>query len=251
MAAKHGIFVAPFDELAEPSVVTELATAAEQRGWDGFFVWDHIRYSAPTRAVADPWITLAAVAAATERITIGPLVTPLSRRRVHKLARETVTLDRLSRGRLILGVGLGSDRHGELGPFGDVEDPRERARLLDSGLEDLTRYWGGEFEPSPVRGPHIPVWVAARYPNRRPVRRAAQWDGLFPIDLPGPEALAELVAEVRELRGSDAGPFDFVVTFEPGDDPAPWIEAGATWCLVGFGQTPRADDVRAAISSGP
>ena len=250
MAAKRGIFVAPFDELAEPALVTELAVSAEQHGWDGFFVWDHIRYSAPTRAVADPWITLAAVASATECLTIGPLVTPLSRRRVHKLARETVTLDRLSRGRLILGVGLGSDRHGELAPFGDVEDPRERAQLLDSGLEALTRYWGGEFDPPPVRGPHIPVWVAARYPNRRPVRRAAQWDGLFPIDLPGPEALAELVAEVNELRGPDAGPFEFVVTFEAGDDPAPWVEAGATWCLTGFGQTPRADDLRAAISSG-
>jgi alkanesulfonate monooxygenase SsuD/methylene tetrahydromethanopterin reductase-like flavin-dependent oxidoreductase (luciferase family) len=251
MAVRRGIFAAPFDELAEPALVAELAAAAESRGWDGFFVWDHIRYSAPTRAVADPWITLAAVACSTERIVIGPLVTPLSRRRVHKLARETVTLDRLSRGRLVLGVGLGSDRHGELGPFDEEEDPRERARLLDSGLEDLTRYWGGEFDPPPVRAPHIPVWVAARYPNRRPIRRAAKWDGLFPIDLPGPEALAELVAEVRELRGSGAGPFDFVVTLPPGDDAAPWVDAGATWCLTGFGQTPSEDVVRAAISSGP
>jgi alkanesulfonate monooxygenase SsuD/methylene tetrahydromethanopterin reductase-like flavin-dependent oxidoreductase (luciferase family) len=249
MAAKRGIFVAPFDELSEPSLVTELARDAEQAGWDGFFVWDHIRYSAPTRALADPWVTLAAVACATERITIGPLVTPLSRRRVHKLARETVTLDRLSAGRLVLGVGLGSERHGELAPYGEVEDPRERARLLDNGLKRLTEYWQGEFEPAPVRGPHIPVWVAARYPNRRPVRRAAEWDGLFPIDLPGPEALTELVGEVRDQRGADAAPFDFVITHEPGDDPTPWVDAGATWCLTGFGQTPRADDVRAAIAA--
>jgi hypothetical protein len=95
------------------------------------------------------------------------------------------------------------------------------------------------------------VWLAARYPNRRPVRRAARWDGLFPIDLPGPEALAELVAEVRDLRGPAAGPFDFAAEFEPGADPAPWEQAGATWCLTGFGQTPRADDVRAAIAAGP
>src|SRR5690349_12497595 len=241
MAAKRGIFAAPFDELAEPKLVAELARDAESHGWDGFFVWDHIQYSAPTQAVADPWVTLAAVACATERVTIGPLVTPLSRRRVHKLARETVTLDRLSGGRLVLGVGLGSDRHGELAPFGEVEDPRERARLLDSGLEDLTRYWGGDFEPAPVRGPYIPVWVAARYPNRRPVRRAAKWDGLFPIDLPGPEALAELVAEVRDLRGEDADPFDVAVMLDPDEATRPWIEAGATWCLASFGQTPRAD----------
>jgi alkanesulfonate monooxygenase SsuD/methylene tetrahydromethanopterin reductase-like flavin-dependent oxidoreductase (luciferase family) len=249
MAAKRGIFLAPFDELSEPGLVAELAGAAEERGWDGFFVWDHIRYSAPTRAVADPWVTLAAVVCATQRLVIGPLVTPLSRRRVHKLARETVTLDRLSRGRLVLGVGLGSDRHGELAPLGEVEDPRERARLLDDGLKRLTEYWRGEFEPRPVRGPHIPVWVAARYPNRRPVRRAAEWDGLFPIDLPGPEALAELVAEVRDLRGEDRDTFDFVITLEPGEDPAPWEQAGATWCLTGFGQTPRADDVRTAIDA--
>src|SRR3954469_2691367 len=248
MAASRGIFVAPFDELSEPALVAELAAEAEANGWDGFFVWDHIRYSAPTRAVADPWVTLSAIACATERLRIGPLVTPLSRRRVHKLARETVTLDRLSGGRLVLGAGLGSDRHGELAPFGDVEDPRERARLLDDGLERLTAYWGGEFEPPPGQRPRIPVWVAARYPNRRPIRRAAHWDGLFPIDLPGPEALAELAAEVSDLRGGDAGPFDLVVTEEPGYDPLPWEQAGATWCLTGFGQSPRADDVRAAIA---
>src|SRR5690348_8869880 len=134
MAVRRGIFVAPFDELCEPALVAELAAEAEANGWDGFFVWDHIRYSAPTRAVADPWVTLAAIATATRRVRLGPMVTPLSRRRVHKLARETVTLDRLSGGRLVLGAGLGSDRHGELAPFGDVEDPRERARLLDEGL---------------------------------------------------------------------------------------------------------------------
>jgi alkanesulfonate monooxygenase SsuD/methylene tetrahydromethanopterin reductase-like flavin-dependent oxidoreductase (luciferase family) len=247
LAARRGIFLAPFDELSEPRLVADLAAAAEEHGWDGFFVWDHIRYSAPTRAVADPWVTLSAVAHATERLRIGPLVTPLSRRRVHKLARETVTLDRLSDGRLVFGAGLGSERHGELAPFGDVEDPRERARLLDEGLEQLARYWGGEFEPPPVQRPRPPVWIAARYPHRRPVRRAARWDGLFPIDLPGPEALAELVAEVRELRDPEAGPFDFVVTGEPGYDPEPWERAGATWCLTGFGQSPREAEVRAAI----
>jgi alkanesulfonate monooxygenase SsuD/methylene tetrahydromethanopterin reductase-like flavin-dependent oxidoreductase (luciferase family) len=251
MAARRGIFVAPFDELSEPALVAELAAEAEANGWEGFFVWDHIRYSAPTRAVADPWVTLAAVATATQRVTIGPLVTPLSRRRVHKLARETVTLDRLSRGRLVLGAGLGSDRHGELEPFGDVEDPRERARLLDEGLDRLVAYWEAEFEPPPVQQPRIPVWIAARYPNRRPLRRAARWDGLFPIDLPGPDALAELVGEVHELRGADAGPFDIVVDNDAGEDPAPWEQAGATWFLTGFGQSPREADVRAAVSSRP
>src|SRR4051812_26914331 len=108
MTARRGIFVAPFDELSEPALVAELAARAEARGWDGFFVWDHVAYRAPVRAVADPWVTLAAVAVATSRVLIGPMVTPVARRRPHQLARETVTLDRLSAGRLVLGVGLGS-----------------------------------------------------------------------------------------------------------------------------------------------
>ena len=93
----------------------------------------------------------------------------------------------------MLGVGLGSERTGEFDPerFGEEGDMRARAVLLDDGLERLQAYWDGEFEPRPVNG-RIPVWVAARWPNRRPLRRAARWDGLFPIDLPGPEALAEL-----------------------------------------------------------
>jgi alkanesulfonate monooxygenase SsuD/methylene tetrahydromethanopterin reductase-like flavin-dependent oxidoreductase (luciferase family) len=248
VAARRGIFVAPFEELSEPALVAELAARAEQRGWDGFFVWDHVAYREPVRAVADPWVTLAAVAVATRRLVIGPLVTPLARRRPHQLARETVTLDRLSGGRLVLGVGLGSDRTGEFDPvrFGEEGDSRVRAGLLDEGLDRLVAYWDGEFEPGPVQRPRIPVWVAARWPHRRPLRRAARFDGLFPIDLPGPEALVELAAEVRALRESDER-FDLVVTNPPGTDPAPWIDAGATWCLTGFGPTPTADEVGRAI----
>jgi alkanesulfonate monooxygenase SsuD/methylene tetrahydromethanopterin reductase-like flavin-dependent oxidoreductase (luciferase family) len=251
VSAARGIFVAPFDELFDPNVLARLAARAEERGWDGFFVWDHIRYSAPSSAVADPWVALSAVAAATSRIRLGPLVTPLSRRRVHKLARETVTRDRLSGGRLVLGAGLGSDRHGELAPFGEVENPRERARLLDTGLRRLAAYWAGEFDPPPVQRPRIPVWIAARWPSRRPVRRAARWDGLFPIDLPGPDALAELATEVTQLRDGAAGPFDLIVTNPPGTDPGPWEAAGATWCLTGFGPPPTEAEVTEAIEAGP
>src|SRR3954451_3790736 len=196
----RGIFVPPFDELVDPTVMADLAEGAEQRGWDGFFLWDHVAYREPVRAVADPWVTLAAIACNTERLRIGPMVTPLARRRVHKLARETVTLDRLSSGRLTLGVGLGSDRNDEFERFGEVTDARERARLLDEGLDRLSGYWAGELEPLPAQQPRIPVWVAARWPHRRPLRRAARWDGLFPIDLPGPEALEVLVAEVQDMR---------------------------------------------------
>jgi alkanesulfonate monooxygenase SsuD/methylene tetrahydromethanopterin reductase-like flavin-dependent oxidoreductase (luciferase family) len=242
---KRAIFVAPFDELSDPRLLADLAVEAEERGFDGFFVWDHVRYSAPVRQVSDPWVVLSAIASATTRIELGPMVTPLSRRRVHKLARETVTLDRLSGGRLILGAGLGSDNHGEFTDFGEVAEPRERAKLLDAGLERLVAYWAGEFEPPPVRRPRIPIWIAARYPNRRPVRRAARYDGLFPIDLPGPVALAELAAEVPSEG------FDLVVTDPPGADAAAWEAAGATWLLTGFDRSPREAGVREAIAAGP
>jgi alkanesulfonate monooxygenase SsuD/methylene tetrahydromethanopterin reductase-like flavin-dependent oxidoreductase (luciferase family) len=245
----RGIFIAPFDELVDPRVVAGLAAAAEDRGWDGLFVWDHIAYRAPVRAVADPWIVLSAVAAATSTLRIGPMVTPLARRRVQKLARETVTLDHLSGGRLTLGVGLGSDNSGELSPFGEELDAKKRAQLLDDGLERLAAMWGGEFAPPPVQQPRIPVWVAARWPNRRPVRRAVRWDGLFPIEMPGPEALAELAQETTDARNGE--PFDLVAEIEPGGDPRPWEQAGATWVLTGFGRQPRLDEVREAIAAGP
>jgi alkanesulfonate monooxygenase SsuD/methylene tetrahydromethanopterin reductase-like flavin-dependent oxidoreductase (luciferase family) len=249
VAVKRGIFLAPFDELSDPHKLAELAASAEAHGWDGFFLWDHVAYRAPVRALADPWVALAAVACATERLRLGPMVTPLSRRRVQKLARETVTLDHLSRGRLTLGVGLGSDRNGELEPFGEVVDPRERASLLDRGLERLSAFWDGEFEPTPFQSPRIPVWVAGRWPNRRPLRRAVRWDGFFPIDLPAPEALATLAGEVEALR-SGGRPFDLVVEIGPGADAAPWEAAGATWVLTSFGRQPASAAVRDAIQAG-
>jgi alkanesulfonate monooxygenase SsuD/methylene tetrahydromethanopterin reductase-like flavin-dependent oxidoreductase (luciferase family) len=248
---RRGLFLAPFDELADPHVLVELAASAESRGWDGVFLWDHVAYRPPVRALADAWVALSAIAAHTERLRLGPMVTPLSRRRVQKVARETVTLDRLSRGRLILGVGLGSNNPSELEAFGEVTDPRERARLLDHGLGRLTALWGGEFEPPPLQQPRIPVWVAACWPHRRPVRRAVAWDGLFPIELPGPEALAELASEIEQQRPQDRGPFDLVVEIDPGADVAPWHQAGATWVLTGFGPQPHAGEVREAIEAGP
>jgi alkanesulfonate monooxygenase SsuD/methylene tetrahydromethanopterin reductase-like flavin-dependent oxidoreductase (luciferase family) len=252
VSLKRGIYLPPFDELVEPRTLVALARSAESRGWDGFFLWDHIAYRAPVRAVADPWVALAAIACSTERLRLGPMVTPLSRRRVHKLARETVTLDHLSRGRLTLGVGLGSDRNNELESFGEVVDPRERAGVLDRGLERLNAFWAGEFQPPPLQQPRIPVWVAARWPHRRPVRRAARWDGLFPIDLPGPEALAELADEVRGMRTGSDDPFELVVEIPVGAAADTWEAAGATWVLTDFGSPrPRLTEVREAVEAGP
>jgi alkanesulfonate monooxygenase SsuD/methylene tetrahydromethanopterin reductase-like flavin-dependent oxidoreductase (luciferase family) len=196
---------------------------------------------------------MAAIAVRTERIVTGPLVTPIARRRPHQLARETVTLDRLSGGRFVFGVGLGGNATGEFdhARFAEEEDPKRRAKLLDDGLDQLLRYWDGEFEPRPVQRPRIPIWVASRFPKRTPLARAARYDGWFPIELPGPEALTEQLEVIEGMRGGDLAGYDVAVTNEAGTDPRPWADAGATWCLTGFGSDPSTAAVTAAIDDGP
>lgn len=266
---RHGVYLAPFGPLCEPRLVADLAARAEHAGWDGFFVWDHVLYVPPAEEIADPWVTLAAVASATERLVIGPMVTPLARRRPAKLARETVTLDRLSSGRLVLGVGLGSERTGEFDRLGDDVDARRRARALDDGLELLTALWSGRkvthhgpvyraegvrFRPGPQQHPRIPIWIGSKWPNRRPLRRAARWDGWFPVDVTSPDQLAEGVAAIHRLRaaaGTGGAPYQVAIGGEPDDDPGRWAVAGATWWLARFGADPDLDKVRSVIAAGP
>ena len=251
------LFLPLFDELSDPRVAVELAVEAEAHGWDGVFVWDHLRYAEPVRDVADAWVVMAAIAAATERVRIGPMVTPVPRRRPQILLRETVTLDQLSRGRLVFGVGIGGNLGGELSLFGEERDLRARAALLDDALDRINRWWQGEdvdgatMLPRPVQRPRIPVWVASRYPNRAPVRRAARWDGWFPIALPAPEALRIELDYALGHRSCD-DPFAVAVQGLPDADPRPWFDAGATWWLVRFEPlTVKVADVRATIKNGP
>jgi len=269
---RSGLFVPIFDELADPAIVARLAAEAEEHGWDGVFVWDHLRWREPVVEVADPWITLAAVATATERIRFGPMVTPLARRRPVKVARETATLDRLGGGRLTLGVGLGSDEFGsEYSITGEELDDRRRASMLDESLEILTAAWSGEqvrhrgehytvdgmrFLPRPVQRPGIPVWVAGFYGKPRPLRRAARYQGFCPVNLDHPQQFADLVADLSVLRGEagkDASePYDVVAVLPVGGDPAPYIAAGATWWLVEFpSEAASVDQVRGVIRDGP
>jgi alkanesulfonate monooxygenase SsuD/methylene tetrahydromethanopterin reductase-like flavin-dependent oxidoreductase (luciferase family) len=269
---RSGLFLPLFDPLADPAVVARLAADAEEAGWDGFFVWDQIRWREPVRAVGDTQVTLAAIAAATGRLRFGPLVTPLARRRPVKVARETVALDLLSGGRLTLGVGLGSDDFAsEYSMTGEELDDRRRARMLDEALEILMAAWSGEpvhhrgehytvdamrFLPRPVQRPRVPVWVAGFAGKSKPMRRAARYDGFFPVNLDSPGQLAEIVARVRSLR-EDAGrapdePYEVIVELEPGTDPAPYREAGATWWLVApEWEGISVDGVRGVIREGP
>ena len=269
---RSGLFLPPFDALADPAIVARLSAEAEEAGWDGVFVWDHVNWREPVAAIADPWITLAAMATATERIRLGPMVTPLARRRPVKVARETATLDRLSGGRLTLGVGLGSDEFGsEYSMTGEELDAKRRARMLDEALAILNAAWSGEpvhhhgehytvdgmrFLPRPVQRPGVPVWVAGFYGKPRPLRRAARYQGFFPVNLEHPEQLAEIVADLAALRresGRDpAEPHDVVAALAPRADPAPYRAAGATWWVVDFpGDAVSVDLVRGVIRDGP
>src|SRR5262245_51556175 len=266
------LYLPIFDALADPALVARLSAEAEEAGWDGVFVWDHVRWREPVVEVADPQITLAAIATATERIRLGPLVTPLARRRPVKVARETATLDRLSGGRLTLGVGLGGDEFGsEYSKTGEELDPRRRAGMLDESLEILRAAWSGEpvhhrgehylvdgmrFLPRPVQRPGVPVWVAGFPGHRRPLLRAARHEAYFPANLEGPDQLAEIVAGLPALRraaGRDpAEAYDVVVALPQGSDPAPYAAVGATWCLVEFpGDAASADRARGVIREGP
>jgi len=264
---RSAIWLPLFEELADPTAVARLAAEAETAGWDGCFVWDQVAWRAPVREVADPWITLAAVAVATERLRLGPMVTPLARRRPAKVARETATLDRLSDGRLTLGVGLGSDVFaGELSRTGEELDDRVRARMLDESLAILAAAWSGDpvhhdgehytvddlaFLPRPVQRPGVPVWAAGFPGNIRPIRRAARLDGFFPANLEHPDQLTEIVATLTGLRAGRTGPYDVAVGLPLGDDPLPYAAAGATWWLPEFPPGTVLDTVRGVIRDGP
>ena len=256
---RFGLSVPAFADFAEPAALADLARTAEAAGWDGFFVWDHVVFDPTFHPMADPWVALAAVALATERVRIGTLVTPLPRRRPWKVARETVSLDRLSGGRLVLGVGIGDPVQWEFGWFGEPTEAKHRGAMLDEGLAILDGLWSGEpfafsgahyrlermrFLPRPVQQPRIPVWVAGWWPNKPPLRRAARWDGVLAGTWGAPftpDDLRDLVAYVMRHRTATT-PFEVVASgHTPGDDPAsaraqvaPYAAAGATWWIEGL-----------------
>lgn len=273
---RYALNIPPFAALADARALAELAHEAEDAGWDGFFLWDHI-HAEPGVAVADPWVALTAIAMRTERIRLGALVTPVPRRRPWTLAREAATLDQLSGGRLVLGVGIGSDQwFGEYRMFGESQDDRTRAEMLDEGLDVLTGLWSGEpfsyagrhytvreacFLPTPVQTPRIPIWVAGIWPHKAPMRRAARWDGVCPGAGEGfiqPETVREVLAYIRQYRTSDA-PFDVTAVGYVGEkDPAEatallqaYAEAGVTWWQEGFWWTDTVELVRERIRQGP
>jgi alkanesulfonate monooxygenase SsuD/methylene tetrahydromethanopterin reductase-like flavin-dependent oxidoreductase (luciferase family) len=257
---RFGVYVPNFGPYGDARALADLAYEAEDAGWDGFFLWDQVSKSTLTPtvdAMVDPWIALAAIALRTRAIRMGMLVTPLSRRRPWMVARAAVSLDHLSGGRMILGVGSGGG-YFDFEALGEATDPKVQAALLDESLEVLCGLWSGEpyhhegtyyhikeaqFLPRPLQTPRIPIWVAGMWPARAPLRRAARWDGVVPIgrDLPlgamlSPTEMGEIVRYVASQPGYSA-PFEVVhAGITAGEDKAhdraivaAYEQAGVTW----------------------
>lgn len=259
---RFSINIPNFGDFADPRTVANVAATAEAAGWDGLFVWDHVVHDKVKRRgqpFGDPWILLTAAALATSRLKLGTMVTPIARRRPEQLARQVATLDVLSGGRVIFCAGLGGPVEDEFGSFGDATDPVVLAERLDEGLELLQRYWSGKqvnhdgrhyqvrdvtLLPASAQRPRPPVWIGGFWPHRRPMRRAARWDGAVPLftdaghgQIPPLDQVRDLIAYVRKHRqGQTDNPFEIALGGASPPDPAEasdaiasLADAGATW----------------------
>ncbi len=292
---RYGIVLANLGVTGDPRLLADLAIDAEGAGWDGVFVWDSVysptwhsiyKGSPERQGVCDPWIALAAMAVRTERVRIGTMVTAIARRRPWKLARETVSLDHLSNGRLILPVALGAIDDGAFSSVGEETDRKIRAQRLDEGLEILAGLWSGRpfsfrgqhyrvdemtFLPRPIQSPRIPVWVVGAWPRRKSMRRALRWDGVLPAMMKDDGSPADVTpADVQEIKAfvdrqrAEKTRFDIVLEARSsGSDRQravatvrQYAEAGVTWWLeavwMRLGPLPHTlDGIRRRIEQGP
>lgn len=282
---KYGLILPNPEVGAEAAKMVDYAVAAEESGWDGVFLWDVLINPPPPddlgqagdpepwnpdyfEDLIDPVITLAGIATRTERITLGTWIIPIARRQPWQVARDFSTLDRLSNGRVVLGVGLG--RRPEFDKFGTPWDPRIIGEKYDEALELIDRFWSGErvtfhgkhftvddvaLLPTPVQKPRIPILVAGFWPNKKPFRRGARWDGIMPVVNPRPDSteLQEMVAYYRAVADQ---PGDIFLPVNPsGIDAAAldrYRELGITWLAMGVFQPDDGHEARIArIRQGP
>ncbi len=272
---RYGIVAANLGDYADPRQAVRLARTAEDAGWEGFFVWDHLGFvwGAPS---GDPWVILSAVAASTRRLRLGTDVSPLARRRPQVVANTLATLDLLSGGRAVFGAGLGGVPR-EFAAFGDPGEAKVRAAMLDEGLMVLDRLLSGEevtyrggyytvegitLSPLPAQRPRVPFWIGGEAPPA--LRRAARWDGWLAsaTRLDGiigmsksPEQIGAMVEYILRHRTADA-PFEVAVDgySEPGDATLPraYARAGATWWLESIhGRRGTPDEMLARVEAGP
>jgi len=249
----------------DPAGLAKLAVLAEASGWDAVFLEDYLDYQGMGLATYDPWVSLAAIAAATSRIRLGTTVTPVPRRRPWELAAQAVAVDHLSAGRLILGAGAGDAADPGFAAVGEPVEPRVLAARLDEGLEIIDGLWTGSavhhqtehysisglrLVATPVQRPRIPIWIGGdlRRPGVR--RRLARWDGACvyrerPLD---PDDVRDILDLVRRERG-DATGFEVKVSGSP-ELVRAFAAAGAAWWgrWIPPGEVAEA---RAVIAAGP
>jgi alkanesulfonate monooxygenase SsuD/methylene tetrahydromethanopterin reductase-like flavin-dependent oxidoreductase (luciferase family) len=273
---RYAIDIAPLGDLADPTAIVRLAAAAESAGWDGLSIWDSLGVSMGT-AAADPFVSLAAVAASTERLRLIASVIAVSRRRAQLVVQASATLDRISNGRFVLGVGAGADP-GDFDAFGESAPLTERVARMDVALSAIDPWLRGETArlgtygtaevrvgPAPVQVPRPPIWFGGMRPAA--LRRAAQWDGWIAIATSedgssmslSPEAFGAMVGQVKAERtavGREADPFD-VAVFGFSDPGGPdlvrsYADHGATWWLESLSPMRGSiDELLAVVQGGP
>lgn len=261
---KYGIIVTG----GQPRIQAELAELAEQKGWDGVFTWDGVAVG--EMDTYDPWVIMAAMAMRTERVRLGAIITPPSRRRPWKLARESMTVDRLSNGRLIMPIGMGVLDDKAFANVGEETDRRLRAVRIDETLAILEGLWSGEpfgfsgqqyrfepmtFRPTPIQRPRIPIWVVGLWGAEKSMQRVLRYDG-FLVNLPGQARLTpEVMGEIREWIGQrrSLDGFDLIAegTSQSASEVEPWRKAGATWWIEADWSTFDPMTIRKRIQSGP
>jgi len=262
---KYGLELSNAGACGDARTLAELAALAEEAGWDGIFLEDYIvHWSGRDARTYDPWVALTAMALSTERIRLGTTVTPLARRRPWKLARETVTLDHLSNGRMILGVGLGNGNDLDFAQLGEETEDRRRAKMLDEAIDVLIGLWSGEpfsyhgehyhvrdvtLLPRPVQIPRIPIWVGGGWPRKGPMRRAARCDGAIFFKVPEHGKWTDMTpADIHAIKAfveqERPVPRSFEIAIGGRERREDWEEervlirsladAGATWWMEGL-----------------
>jgi probable F420-dependent oxidoreductase len=209
-----GVWLPNCRHLATPDIIRSTAVRAEQLGYDSVWVSDHVVVPHANivnfgETVFDPVVTLAVAAAATSRVRLGTTVLIVPYRNAVVTAKMISSLDALSGGRVVFGIGAGwvAAESAMLGvPFA------ERGAMTDEHLQAMQELWtkrepsfagkytqfsGLTFEPKPLQKPHPPIWVGghSRAALRRATRFGAAW---HPINR-SPEELRAGVAELARL----------------------------------------------------
>lgn len=258
MSMKFGLAL-PYNEVRS---VARWAHLAEEAGWDGCFLGDAIWCE-------DPMIALAAAATATSHIRLGTMIIPAPLRCPWKIASESVALDRLSNGRLTLGIGAGAVWMGWHAFPDAVTDSKVRAAMLDETIDILTLLYQGQpfdydgkhyhlkltemdemhYPPKPVQQPRIPLWVPGLWPRKKSMQRVLKSDGLLVEKLgedgrhaeASPDDVRDMKAFIEANRTLTT-PFDIVMNGSSKDlDPVQqketllaWQAAGVTWWIEGL-----------------